>query len=77
MGWRGEELFEYFAEITNCKGHLTRMQAVLKAYVEALGGLTRPENGPGDHFQCQTGRATARPRGVVEANRDCWGVGRS
>ena len=41
-----------------------------------LGGLTRPENGPGDHFQCQTGRATARPRGGDEANRDCWGGGR-
>ena len=41
-----------------------------------LGGLTRPENGPGDHFQCQTGRATARPRGVDEANRGFWGGGR-
>ena len=29
------EVFAYFVEITKGKGHLTRMQAVLKAYVEA------------------------------------------
>ncbi len=29
------EVFDYFVEITKGKGHLTRMQAVLKAYVEA------------------------------------------
>ena len=69
MRGRGEELFDYFVEITKGKCQLTRMQAVLKAYVEVLGGLTRPENGLGDHFQCQTGRATARPRGGGEANQ--------
>ena len=31
------EVFAYFVEITGGKGHLTRMQAVLKAYVEAMG----------------------------------------
>ena len=39
VGWRGEELFVYFVEITKGKGHLTRMQAVLKAYVEAKKGV--------------------------------------
>lgn len=29
------EVFEYFVQVTGGKGHLTRMQAVLKAYVEA------------------------------------------
>ena len=29
------EVFEYFLKVTGGKGHLTRMQAVLKAYVEA------------------------------------------
>lgn len=29
------EVFAYFVEVTGGKGHLTRMQAVLKAYVEA------------------------------------------
>ena len=67
------EEIDYLVQITGRKGHLTRMQAVLKAIVEVLGGLTRPENGPGDHFQCQTGRSTARPRGGGEASRSCWG----
>ena len=39
VGWRGEELFDYFVEINGGKGHLTRMQAVLKAYVEAKKGV--------------------------------------
>lgn len=30
------EVFDYFVQITGGKGHLTRMQAVLKAYVEAM-----------------------------------------
>ena len=30
------EVFAYFVEITGGKGPLTRMQAVLKAYVEAM-----------------------------------------
>jgi uncharacterized protein (DUF4415 family) len=30
------EVFAYFVQITGGKGHLTRMQAVLKAYVEAM-----------------------------------------
>ena len=29
------EVFEYFVQVTGGKGHLTRMQAVLKAYVDA------------------------------------------
>ena len=29
------EVFEYFLQVTGGKGHLTRMQAVLKAYVAA------------------------------------------
>ncbi len=33
------EVFAYFVEVTNGKGHLTRMQAVLKAYVEAKKGV--------------------------------------
>ena len=33
-------MFDYFVEITKGKCHLTRMQAVLKAYVEAVGGLS-------------------------------------
>ena len=32
------EVFDYFVQITNGKGHLTRMQAVLKAYVAAHRG---------------------------------------
>ena len=32
------EVFDYFVEVTKGKGHLTRMQAVLKAYVEAHKG---------------------------------------
>lgn len=32
------EVFDYFVEITKGKGHLTRMQAVLKAYVLAHQG---------------------------------------
>lgn len=33
------EVFDYFVEITKGKGHLTRMQAVLKAYVDAKKGV--------------------------------------
>ena len=29
------EVFEYFLQVTGGKGHLTRMQAVLRAYVAA------------------------------------------
>ena len=32
-------MFDYFVEITKGKGHLTRMQAVLKAYVDAKKGV--------------------------------------
>ena len=35
------EVFDYFVAITKGKGHLTRMQAVLKAYVEANGVCQR------------------------------------
>lgn len=35
------EVFEYFVKITKGKGHLTRMQAVLKAYVDAHQGDDR------------------------------------
>ena len=30
------EVFAFFVAETGCKGHPTRMQAVLKAYVEAI-----------------------------------------
>lgn len=33
------EVFDYFVQITKGKGHLTRMQAVLKAYVDAKKGV--------------------------------------
>jgi uncharacterized protein (DUF4415 family) len=33
------EVFDYFVQITKGKGHLTRMQAVLKAYVDATKGV--------------------------------------
>ena len=36
------EVFAYFVQITNGKGHLTRMQAVLKAYMKAHQGTTPP-----------------------------------
>ena len=36
------DVFEYFVQITNGKGHLTRMQAVLKAYMVAHLGKTPP-----------------------------------
>ena len=35
-------VFEYFHEITGGKGHLTRMQAVLKAYMLAHQGKSGP-----------------------------------
>lgn len=36
------EVFDYFVQITNGKGHLTRMQAVLKAYMVAHLGKAPP-----------------------------------
>lgn len=36
------EVFDYFVKITNGKGHLTRMQAVLKAYMNAHKNSTPP-----------------------------------
>jgi uncharacterized protein (DUF4415 family) len=36
------EVFEYFVQITNGKGHLTRMQAVLKAYMVAHKATVPP-----------------------------------
>jgi uncharacterized protein (DUF4415 family) len=36
------EVFEYFVQITKGKGHLTRMQAVLKAYMVAHKVMDKP-----------------------------------
>ena len=38
-------VFEYFVQITGGKGHLTRMQAVLKAYMVAHKGTVPPSAG--------------------------------
>jgi uncharacterized protein (DUF4415 family) len=37
------EVFEYFVQITKGKGHLTRMQAVLKAYMTAHKATQTPD----------------------------------
>ena len=36
------EVFEYFVQITKGKGHLTRMQAVLRAYMTAHKATQTP-----------------------------------
>lgn len=36
------EVFDYFVKVSNGKGHLTRMQAVLKAYMKTHKNSTPP-----------------------------------